>query len=143
MFWDSSAIVPYLVPEAASRSIASLLESDGDPLVWWAASVECISALERSRREGRCEVAILQEARTRLAELLEECTIVQPHPDVREKAERLLAIHPLRAADALHLAAALVACDDKPRNVGFVTLDDRLGEAAGREGFLVLPDQLS
>jgi hypothetical protein len=57
---------------------------------------------------------------------------------VRERAGRLLAVHPLSAADALQLAAALVAVDERPRGFGFVTLDDRLAAAAVREGFALL-----
>jgi predicted nucleic acid-binding protein len=44
----------------------------------------------------------------------------------------------LRAADALHLAAALVACEERPHLLPFVTLDGRLEDAARREGFTVL-----
>lgn len=54
---------------------------------------------------------------------------------MRERAERLLAVHPLRAADALQLAAALVAVKDKPRDRGFVVTDGLLADAARREGF--------
>lgn len=46
-------------------------------------------------------------------------------------------LHPLRAADALQLAAALVLSDFEPRTLPFVTLDDRLASAARREGFEV------
>ncbi|MFY9343542.1 MAG: hypothetical protein WAT39_13685 [Planctomycetota bacterium] len=55
------------------------------------------------------------------------------------RARRLLANHPLRAADACQLAAALIACRERPDALGFVTLDSRLAEAARREGFTVLP----
>jgi len=58
---------------------------------------------------------------------------------VDRRARRLLGLHPLRAADALHLAAALVACDERPHALPFVTLDERLVDAARREGFAVLP----
>jgi hypothetical protein len=58
---------------------------------------------------------------------------------VDRRARRLLAVHPLRAADALHLAAALIACDERSDVLPFVTLDDRLAEAARREGFDVVP----
>jgi predicted nucleic acid-binding protein len=58
---------------------------------------------------------------------------------VDRRARRLLAAHPLRAAAALQLAAALVACDERSDVPPFVTLDDRLAEAARREGFVVLP----
>jgi hypothetical protein len=51
-----------------------------------------------------------------------------------------VASHPLRAADALQLAAALVWCDEAPQGTAFVCLDDRLRDAARREGFAVLPE---
>jgi predicted nucleic acid-binding protein len=47
-------------------------------------------------------------------------------------------MHPLRSADALQLAAALIAAEDHPGSLPFVTLDDRLALAAEREGFTVV-----
>ena len=55
------------------------------------------------------------------------------------RAMRLLTAHPLRPGDALQLAAALSWCGEKPAGAGFVCLDQRLREAAQREGFEVLP----
>jgi hypothetical protein len=101
--------------------------------------VECVSALERQRRDGSLEREAQDEAVARLRELIAESTIVQPTSLVRDRAERLLAVHPLRAADSLQLAAALVVCDDRPAGESFVCLDGRLREAAMREGFRVLP----
>jgi len=45
-----------------------------------------------------------------------------------------------RAADALQLAAAFVAAENRPSALEVVTLDDRLAEAAGKEGFVVGPE---
>jgi predicted nucleic acid-binding protein len=56
----------------------------------------------------------------------------------RLHAERIVVDHPLRAADALQLGAALVAADGDPQSLELVTLDRRLAEAARREGFPVL-----
>lgn len=61
------------------------------------------------------------------------------NPEVRNQAIRLLGLHPLRAADALQLAAALVWADRRPRGHPFVCLDAGLREAAHAEGFSVLP----
>jgi hypothetical protein len=58
---------------------------------------------------------------------------------VRDRAVRLLATQALRAADALQLAAALVAVGDRPIGHEFVCLDRRLREAAVREGFDAAP----
>jgi hypothetical protein len=48
--------------------------------------------------------------------------------------------HPLRAADALQLGAALVWCEEQSHGEVFVCLDARLREAARREGFSLAPE---
>ena len=59
----------------------------------------------------------------------------------RRHAERLVESHPLRAADALQLGAALIAADGATGSLDFVTFDERQATAAEREGFRVLgPD---
>ena len=58
---------------------------------------------------------------------------------VKARAKRLLGVHTLRAADALQLGAALTAASDDPLGWDLVCLDERLAEAARREGFAVLP----
>ena len=63
---------------------------------------------------------------------------VEPIARVRQVATRLVRVHALRAADALQLAAAIVAAEDDPPSLTFVTLDDRLARAAERVGFPVL-----
>lgn len=63
---------------------------------------------------------------------------VQPLETVRRFARRLLRVHELRAADSLQLAAALAAAEGRSDVLEFVSLDDRLLEAARREGFRVL-----
>ena len=57
---------------------------------------------------------------------------------VKRLAERLVETHPLRAAHALQIGAALVAAESEPETLEFVTLDRRQAEAAEREGFRVM-----
>lgn len=142
MFWDSSAVIPVLVAEARSAEMVALLASDRAPALWWAGPVECQSALHRRRREKVLSPAALADALARLDRLAEDVDVVAPTARLRERAGRALAVHPLRAADALQLAAALVWADDSPAGETFVCLDDGLREAAGREGFQVLPEAL-
>ena len=52
-------------------------------------------------------------------------------------AARLLKTHPLRAADALQLGAALVASNFEAHSARFLTEDTRLREAAEKEGFVI------
>jgi len=58
-----------------------------------------------------------------------------PTDKLARGARNLLERYPLRAADALQLAAALEWCEGKPAGNVFLTFDRRLGEAAGLAGF--------
>jgi predicted nucleic acid-binding protein len=137
-FWDSSAIVPLLVDEPASAKRAEQFAADTVMLVWWATPVECASALQRLVREGGLGAAGALAAVARLRELEKHWNEVEPTQQVRQQAERLLRLHPLRAADALQLAAAVIAADYDPVSLSFVTADERLAAAAAKEGFAVL-----
>ncbi len=138
-FWDSSAIVPLVCREAESGRCRALLRVDPILVVWSLAATEVISALSRKRREGRLSAARFDSAKQRLLGLEGAWSEVSPLDAVRLRARRLLEVHPLAAADALHLAASLVLVEERTRGAGFVSLDERLREAAGREGFAVLP----
>ena len=139
-FWDSSALVPLLVEESSSVTIRALLGDDPVMVVWQLAGTEVTSALWRRRRADEIDEVVRRLAEAGLAVLEGLWTSVEDTPLVDRRARRLLALHPLRAADALHLAAALIACDERTKMLPFVTLDDRLADAARREGFRVLPE---
>jgi predicted nucleic acid-binding protein len=137
-FWDSSAIVPLVCAETASTVCRSWLRTDPVALVWAFAATEVISALSRKRREGKLDRALFTAAKQRLAKLEQAWNEVTQYDAVRARARRLLESHPLSAADALHLAAALVVVDERATSTTFVTFDGRLAEAAEKEGFPVL-----
>lgn len=137
-FWDSSALVPLLVHESTSVSMRSLVKADPAIAVWRLAGTEVTSALWRRRRADEIDEATRQLAETGLGVLEARWTSVEDAAHVDRRARRLLAVHPLRAADALHLAAALLVCDEHSLLLPFVTLDDRLADAARKEGFPVL-----
>jgi predicted nucleic acid-binding protein len=138
-FWDSSAIVPLCLRESNTGMMKSLLETDEGIVVWWATRVECLSALTRRQREGTLAAEAEQKARAVLHVLAEGWSELQPTESLRRRAERLIAVHPLRSADAFQLAAALVWAQDSPQGLEVVCLDRNLREAAFKEGFSVLP----
>jgi hypothetical protein len=134
-FWDSSALVPLLAAEPASRPVLALYTQDPEAVVWWSTPVECASAIARLERDGALSPPDAIVAFARLDALAASWLQVEPTDEIREIARRLLRVHPLRAADALQLAAAFAAAERRPPTLTFVTLDDRLRAAAGREGF--------
>ena len=138
-FWDSSAIIPLCLKESTSEAVKGLLKSEEDMVVWWTTRIECLSALSRRQREKTLSSGDSLKAKDILSALAEAWSEVQPTEIIRQRAERLLSIHPLRAADALQLAAALIWAQENPHGLGLVCLDHNLREAALREGFSVLP----
>lgn len=135
-FWDSSAIVALLVDESDQKRARAWLDQDEAMLVWWATPVECVSAIARRERDGSLDSAATRIAIARLRALSAQWHEIVPSAALRSIAERVLRVHPLRAADALQLAAALVAAEQDPPSLEFVSLDDRLNEAATKEGFI-------
>jgi predicted nucleic acid-binding protein len=138
-FWDSSALAPLIVAEESSAAMRALAEDGRRLVVWWAAPVECASAVTRRERDGDLDAVDASDALTTLDDLAEEWSEVPPTRRLRSDARRLVRIHDLRAADALQLAAARAANEQWPQILPIVTLDDRLAAAARREGFPVIP----
>jgi len=133
-FWDTSALVPLLAEEPATTA-AQRLYGEQSAVVWWATPVECASAIARLERDAALTPAQVVEAFGRLDALRASWIEIEPGDEVREVARRMLRVHPLRAADALQLAAAWLGAERRPPSLPLVSFDERLRAAAGREGF--------
>ncbi len=138
-YWDASALIPLFVSETKTPSIQSILKEDPEIITWWSTPVECLSALWRLHRMKAFDDSRLREARKLCDELMTAIDFVTPSRPVRERAQRLLGLHVLRASDALQLAAALRWSQDQTKGLSFVCLDEKLRSAAEKEGFEVLP----
>ncbi len=136
-YWDSSAVVPLLAEDAATDLMQTVYGEDHTMIVWWGTPVECMSALATLEREERLDTVSITKAARRLKQMQRHWQEVQPLETLRDIAMRLLRVHPLRAADSLQLAAAIVASEHHPSTMDFVCLDARLALAAQREGFNV------
>ena len=135
IFWDTSAILPLVVDEPASSATRQLLRSDPAMIVWWGTPVECWSAVARRVREQTLSAADAAAVRRTLGALGEAWTEVLASEEVRSHAGRLLLRHPLTAADALQLGAAMTWATGRPSSHPLATLDERLATAAAGEGF--------
>ncbi len=138
-FWDSSALVALFVAQRNSADLRELYAADSEVLAWTLSDVELRSALARLGREGSLRPSDLQTAVMRVEEFWGSVHVVSLVDAVKGRAKRILAVHPLTAADALQLGAAVAASFDEPLGFEFVCLDEGLAEAARREGFSVLP----
>ena len=118
--------------------MSELYGDDPDVLVWALSDVELRSAFSRLAREAALSPAQVQNLARRCEAFWETVHVVSLTDPVKARAKRLLNVHPLRAADALQLGAALAVAGDDPLGIEFVCLDQRLADAAHREGFAVL-----
>lgn len=137
-FWDTSALVALLIEEPRSVAARRMLRDDRGVAVWVLTRIELVSAIRRRERDGDIDTAEVGKTVHRIDGLEKGWTEVSSLDSVCERAERLLGVHPIRAADALQLGAALVLVKDRPRRRGFVTADTTLAQAAAREGFETL-----
>ena len=140
-FWDTSALLAVALDDPRRSFAVRRLEADDRMAVWWGASVEYVSAVARRERDRSLAAEEVDEALHRIAVLERVWYEVQPSALIKRTAQRLLRVHPLRAADSLQLAAAIAAADGDPASLGFVCFDARLTAAASREGFVVLSTQ--
>lgn len=133
-FWDSSALVPLCVQRQAGAT-AQRLARRHMMVVWWATPVEMRSAFARLLRMGHLTPSEHASARQGLDQLRHAWHELQPMEQLRAEAEALLDRFPLKAADALQLAAALAWTLGKPQGRSFISGDAQLLDAARQLGF--------
>jgi hypothetical protein len=130
--------VPLLLEQAATPRVRDLFEADPVVVAWWGTPVEIVSAAARLRREGMLTVANEDRVLELMRTLQNGWIEVAPSEEVRQQAQRLLRVHPLRAADAFQLAAALVWAGPSS-DATLVTFDERLARTARLEAFTIAP----
>jgi predicted nucleic acid-binding protein len=140
-FWDSSAVVALLVEQPGSKAVGQILAEDTSIWVWWGTRLECLSALCRLGRERALSDDGVVSARSALANLAAAWTEIDPSATIRDSAEALAVKYPLKAADALQLAAAGLSLAGGADDSGFVCLDRQLASGALAEGLRVLPSR--
>jgi len=133
-FWDSSSLVPLCVFQP-STPVVRALSRQFEIIVWWAAPVEICGAFKRLTRMGNLTTNELAQASVALDGFRKKWSEILPNDRVRSEAERFIDRFPLRAADALQLAAAFVWTSGRPRNRPFISGDVQLLDAAEKLGF--------
>jgi len=98
--------------------------------------------MNKVQRDGHLGASEEEQISELFSLLADAWTEMAPSEDIRDIALRLLRGHLLGAADSLQLASAIVLADKKPKGHHFVCCDNRLREAAKKEGFSVLPKSL-
>ena len=132
-YLDASALVKRYLPEHGSTALRTLFRKSARVAMARIGHAEVASAFTRAARAG----AISDDTRDKLVSRLEAelagFTIVELRSSLARSAIEILERHPLRANDALHLAAAL-ALRSQGTALSFWCADDHLLAAADDEG---------
>ena len=132
-YWDASALVPLVVAEPQSGRVRGWLAEDDGIVTWAWTRTEIVSAIERRTREGSLTRSQRRNTLDGFEAFSQSWDEVSDLLAVRARACALLARHPLRAAGAGQLAAALLVQEQLGSGLAFVCLDQRLSLAAERE----------
>ena len=104
---DTSALVKRYVNEPGRREVLQLLRRH-DIVTSAILQVEVRSALRRRASEGTLDPARVAEILRRVASDRAYWTLVEVGSEVLAAAEALVATHPLRTLDVIHVASAQV-----------------------------------
>ena len=137
-YWDASALVPLVVAEPDSGVVRTWLSEDDQIVTWAWTRTEIASAIERRARDGSLSRPQRREVLLRFDAFAGSWDEVTDVLAVRSRANALLARHPLRAADAGQLGAALLIQEQLAGALTFVCLDHRLSSAAELESLRVI-----
>jgi predicted nucleic acid-binding protein len=141
---DTSALVKRYVDEIGSAWVRSILDPSAQPsvIIVHLAIVEMMSALARRRRDSTLTPADYAQIQAAFrADCLNEYRIVTAVDGIIDEATHFIERYPLRAYDAVHLGAAVVAnrhlLADGLAPLVFLSADDHLNDAASAEGLAV------
>ncbi len=132
-FFDASALAKRYVEEEHSSEVLRWLE-EATPAVCRLSEVEIASVLARRFRDEVISSVDRDRALAALDGDLRAVHVVELSGAVLRAARATLLRHPLRAADAIQLAAALLLRERLRAPIAFLTFDRRLAAAAEREG---------
>ena len=135
-YYDTSALVKQYLEEAGSKLVLELLKSGEKVYTASLTYAETHAAFSRRTREGRLTRETTKRLALRFDKDWESYDSVVLSENVFRLARQMLYRHPLRSADAIHLASALLLARTSPRSSwSFVCADGRLCDAAKSEGF--------
>ena len=137
LFLDTSALVKLYIAEPGSARMREAVAQVESMAVSTLAFAEIHATLARRRREELLLATELEQIRRAFAEDWEALAQMPVGGAVLKLVPRLCERHPLRGADAVHLASALLLREEG-LEVLFACSDRQLLGAAATEGFVTL-----
>jgi uncharacterized protein len=136
-YFDTSALVKRYIDEPGRREVLRLLRQN-ECVTSVVLPIELRSGLRRRVAEGSIDAARLPAILKHVAVDRAFWTLVEVGIDILAGAEALVATHPIRTLDAIHVASARVfAARLSMPGLTFVSADKRQAETAAAVGLAV------
>lgn len=140
LFTDTSAFMKLLITEDGSAEMHEAAVASSGLGAATLVYAEARSALRRLPSERGMPPAELAIAREQLRRYWPDLAVIELSRRVAEAAGDLAQRHPIRGADAVHLASAL-ELRASGEELRFACWDDRLRNAARASGLRTLPER--
>jgi uncharacterized protein len=144
LFFDSSSLVKRFAKETGTNWIFSLVRPSAKNRLYLAriTGVEIIAALTKRMRVGSLTATATDKAIARFErEFANRYLLIEVSPQIIKRAMTLAKNHTLRGYDAVQLASALQANQDRLTIGGtpltFISADNHLNIAATSEGLMI------
>lgn len=139
VYFDTSALLKRYVAEADSDAVAALWKEATTTAASQILYAELAAAFARRRRELPDSAPVLDQAQETFRNDWTGILRIPVDGEINRRVDELLTRHPLRGADSIHLASALVLRDLMQADVTFACADIKLVVAARAEGLSVEP----
>jgi predicted nucleic acid-binding protein len=139
IYFDTSALLKRYVTEAGSDAVAALWKEAAVVATSQILYAEAAASFARKRREQPANAAVLDLAQQMFRNDWAALHRIDVDDTVNRHVDQLLSRHPLRGADAIHLASALLLRDLAQEHVTFACADIALMNAARAEGLAISP----
>lgn len=141
IYFDTSALVKRYVFENGSQMVDEIIENIVSLATSKLTYPEMLSAFARRHREGEYSKDWLDRIIENFHIELANFIVIELQNELRPKVKSLIFKHPLRGADAVHLASAVWLKNSTAENITFVASDMNLLKAAEMEGLHIMnPD---
>lgn len=136
-YFDTSALIKRYVDEDGRREVLQLLRQH-QCVTSQLVPVELRSALRRRVADGSIDARRVPQILKRFAADREFWALIEVTSDVLQAAEKLVAAHPLRTLDAIHVASAELFADRLAASeLTFVSADARQTAIAAAIGMAI------
>lgn len=139
VYFDTSALAKRYFIEADSQAVIALWNKATLIASSQLLYAEMTATCARKRREQSQSTDALDQAQKNFRTDWASLVRIALDDDIHHRVDDLLGRHPLRGADAVHLASAVLVRDVLQEQVTFACADVRLVDAARAEGLLIAP----